>query len=396
MSSIIYHIELAKTGSVAASGWETSMLELIQFLITQKEKNCIVTTQKWKQAFLDWWLKEGEFLSFQTIQTEDPSSRIKLFFNYIKRIFLAKRLLKNIQLFDNDIIICHSDFLPNSLPTYWFSRKNLKAKIFYYFHMRYPSIFKWYEGEFIGKYHFPNIFLIYSKLNQWIYLRLIKKINRWIIVVVNSCYQDFLEKYFKNSDIYLYVLKVFGWPQCLLWLSNNDKKYDAVWLWRFQKPKWLDEIFDIVQRIKKQKPDFLLVVIGGRDSKEEKKFCEKIKKYELQTNILYQWVISGRKKFEILSQSKVFLMTSYFESYGLVNLEAMKYWVPVVAYNLPTFHVFAKWMIKVPILDNQKFSEEVIKMLTDELIYEKYSKEALDFSSRYSWKNTGKEIYQLL
>ena len=53
-------------------------------------------------------------------------------------------------------------------------------------------------------------------------------------------------------------------------------------------------------------------------------------------------------------------------------------------------------MIKVPILDNQKFSEEVIKMLTDELIYEKYSKEALDFSSRYSWKNTGKEIYQLL
>ena len=106
--------------------------------------------------------------------------------------------------------------------------------------------------------------------------------------------------------------------------------------------------------------------------------------------------INGKERFEIMSQAKVFLMTSYFESYGLVNIEAMKLWLPVVAYKLPVFWVFKKWMIKVPILDNDAFSQEVLRLLENEEKYNHYSQEAREFSQDYSWENTGKEIYEII
>jgi len=70
--------------------------------------------------------------------------------------------------------------------------------------------------------------------------------------------------------------------------------------------------------------------------------------------------------------------------------------LPVVAYDLPPFVVFTGGMVKVPVLDNKKMAEEIIKILDDKAYYEKLRKEGFEFCSNYSWDKTGEEVYKVL
>jgi len=141
----IYHIEYAKNGDIAASWWEICMLENIKYFVSKWEKNIILTTQNGKKAFIKWWLVESELLAYHIIETKDPRTLVALLINYFSRVFLAKNAISKMNINDDDIIFCHSDFFPNSLPLYFLSKKNKNAKILFYFHMKYPSIFRWYE-----------------------------------------------------------------------------------------------------------------------------------------------------------------------------------------------------------------------------------------------------------
>lgn len=394
MERIIYHIEYAKNWEVAASWWEICMLENIKYFISKEEKNILLTTEKWKKAFINWWLKESEFLKYDVIKTDDPSSMVRLLLNYFKRVFLAKRQIKKLKINDNDIIICHSDFFPNSLPLYFLSKNN-KSKIFYYFHMKYPSIFKWYEWEFIWKYSFPKLWMIYLKLSQLLYFFIMKKINRWIILSVNSFYQKYLIEKFKFFNIKTYTIKKYSGIN-IPNMSTNNKKYDCLWIWRFHKQKWIKELISIVKIIKKRKNDIRVVVMWWWNKKIEKEFINDIHINWLEKNIIYKWFICWDEKYEYIAKSKIFLMTSYFESFGQVNLEAMKFWLPVVAYDLPVFSLFEKGMKKVKILNNKIFAEEVYKLLNDINLYNNESKNALNFSNKFSWDKTWDEIYNLI
>ena len=394
---IIYHIEYAKNWDIAASWWEICMLENIKYLVSKWEKNILLTTEKWKQAFINWWLEESELLEYNTIKTDDPNSLIKLLFNYFKRVFLAKKQIKKLEINDNDIIFCHSDFFPNSIPLYFLNKNNKKSQFFYFFHVKSPNLFKWFKGEFINKINIPTISTIYHKLNQFLYIKIIKKINKWIIIWVNPFYKKYLSKIFYKTNINLYFLQIFwGVNINKNYINNNEKKYDCVWMWRFQELKGLKELFDISVKLKNKKDDIKILVIWGGSKEVEEDFIRKIKENNLENNIIYKWFISWEERFKLISQAKIFLMTSYFESYWLVNIEAMKYWLPVIAYNLPVFEIFKKWMIKISILDNNIFSKEILKMLEDKNYYEKKSKEALEFASNYSWEKTGEEIYNLM
>lgn len=391
----IYHIEYAKNGDIAASWWEVCMLENINFLLSQWEKNCILTTEKWKKAFLDWWLKETELLSFITIDSEDPSSRLQLLLNYFKRLFLAKKSIESINFTDNDIVFCHSDFFPNSIPLYWIFKKNKNLQFFYFFHVQAPRLFYGFKWEFLNKIHFPNIFFLYYKLNQWLYIFLINLIRSGNIIVVNPYYKNFLEKNI-NKNINKYYLKVFWWVSDLRTDYEILKKYDCVWMGRFQDLKWVKEIFDIAQHLKKKKSNIKIVVIGGGNQESENEFRENIKKFWLENNIDYKWFLNGKERFEIISSAKIFMMTSYFEGRPISMLESLKIWTPIVSYDLPVYELYDKGIIKVNILDNEIFSEKILEILENDDLYKKLSEDAMNFSKNYSWENTGKEIYNLI
>jgi glycosyltransferase involved in cell wall biosynthesis len=165
---------------------------------------------------------------------------------------------------------------------------------------------------------------------------------------------------------------------------------------RFHDQKGIFETIDIVKKVKLLKPDVTLGILGGGSKNIESKFLQMIKKDNLEENIFCLGYIVGNRKYSVLSESKIFLFPSYYESFPLAPLEAMKCGLPVVAYNLPPLQVFKKGMVKVPILNNKEMANKIWLLLDNNKYYEKIRKDALNFSSNFAWEKTGAEIYKLI
>ena len=169
-----------------------------------------------------------------------------------------------------------------------------------------------------------------------------------------------------------------------------------VFLGRFHLQKGLLEIPSILEIVLQTIPTAKLAIIGDGDTKIKNKLMEAIQSKNLENNIKVFGSMVGKNKTQILNKSKIFVFPSYFESFGIVVLEAMAQGLPVVAYNLPVFQVFKAGMIKVPILNNELFSSEIIKLLNDGSHYNKMSVSAKSFASTFSWEKTGEEIISII
>lgn len=92
--------------------------------------------------------------------------------------------------------------------------------------------------------------------------------------------------------------------------------------------KGLDYLLEVAKRL----PDEWVINMAG-SGRDDKKFKRLIIKEHLQDKILWE----GPKREEELTShylnSSIFLMTSRFESFGLVLVEAMNYSLPVVAFS---------------------------------------------------------------
>ena len=67
----------------------------------------------------------------------------------------------------------------------------------------------------------------------------------------------------------------------------------------------------------------------------------------------------GGEKIKILKQSRLFVLPSFYESWGMVAAEAMAAGLPVVAYSLPVYQdLFSKGINQVKIGDKMVFAKD--------------------------------------
>jgi glycosyltransferase involved in cell wall biosynthesis len=278
------------------------------------------------------------------------------------------------------IIISHDGFLPTLIYSWGLYKKNKNARWESIFHMKSPSIWKGWEGEYTNKLQFPKLTVIRYKLEEqiffWITKRSIKK-----IITVNPIYKNFLSSIYKE----VVVIDNYGGIDKLNQVSykkSNNKKYDLCFMARFHKQKGVFELIDIVKKLKEQyNEDISLIVMGGGNEKMEKQFVKAIKDSKLEKNIKYLGYISNNKKYDILRQSKIFIFPSYYESFGHVILEAMHCGIPTVAYDLPPFVVFKDNIVKSPVLDNKTMVQNIIKLLEDKTYYSNMVDKGIKFSN---------------
>lgn len=118
------------------------------------------------------------------------------------------------------------------------------------------------------------------------------------------------------------------------------------------------------------------------------------KLYELG-GFKHHGTVSEYKKMNLLSRSKVFLFPSRIEGYGIAVAEALKFGLPVVAWELP---VYKEVWGETPALklvkkgDYKTFAEEALKTLEN---YEELSIEARRISSKVKcWKEIAEIIHE--
>lgn len=378
----IYHVELAKTGT-GLSGGEVCMLEMVNIYSRLKIKNVIVTTDNGKEAYSR-YLGNIDYVEYVILNSYSHELKYGVFVSYLMRTKKVKKMVQNLDVDDRSLLICHSEFLPNSIFSKYFAALNKDTKLAYFFHMKSPSVLRGYEGEFTKKIQIPRATIIHYKLTQFIY-RLVTPKSATIFTV-NDYYYNFLSEKYTNRIV---VLDSYG--QGRITKATDKKEYDLLWVGRFHRQKGLLDLPKIVSKLTIKLPNIRVAVIGDGDKKIRRKLINSINELGLEDNIECLGFLTGVEKDSYYDRSKIFLMTSYYESFGQVLLEAMGHGLSVVGYRLPVYDVFNNTIVSSPLGDIEAISKNIETLLIDDS-YVNRRKLAFDEASKHSWKSTALKI----
>ncbi len=114
-------------------------------------------------------------------------------------------------------------------------------------------------------------------------------------------------------------------------IKSDLKNCNLVSIGRLSKEKGFLDLIDVFNLIHMSYPEWKLNIIG--DGEERDKIISKINKLGLSDSVIMHGFLDKEHVGKILSQSSVYLMTSYTESFGIVLLEAFSYGVPCVAFD---------------------------------------------------------------
>ncbi len=368
------------------------MLEIIKEFSNRGHQNILLTTDNGRKAYKA-YLPADTKVTYKIIKSFRAEQRLGVFLSYLHRIYLENQLLRTLHINDEDLIICHSDFFPNSIANRKMLNINRRAHSAAFLHMLAPSIIRGYEGEYTGRLQFPRLTIIHYRLNQWLYKKLMQK--QTVIFTVNLIYEKYLKKNYPSNKVKV-ILSFGGASSINHKLKVRRKKYDIVWVGRFHAQKGLKDFIHIVKEVSLHIPEVKVAILGGGDYRILKTVRQEIKRLGIQQNIEFAGFVTGDEKYDYISKSKIFAMTSHYESFGLVILEAMSVGLPIVAYGLPVFSIYGNGIIRVPTLQTKLFATETLKLLNDRKAYKLASNNARQVANTHSWTSTADEMLTIL
>ena len=149
------------------------------------------------------------------------------------------------------------------------------------------------------------------------------------------------------------------------------KNYDVLFVGRLVHQKGIRFLLEAVSILQNKYKKYIKVAIvgGGPLEKELKKMCEKLK-----INDSVEFLGFQRDIDRIMKSSKVFVLPSYYEGFGIVLLEAMKNMVPIVATNvggIPEIITDGNEGILIPKANSEILAKSINKVLEDEKLRSK-------------------------
>lgn len=164
-------------------------------------------------------------------------------------------------------------------------------------------------------------------INSFIYLLASFK-YRNILIVSKSIQDEYVfSNFVKNKTIVINNPVDDSKIKKLSKTSKETRQYDVVFIGRLDVPKNPLKFIDIISKIKKKYPYIKSAMIG--DGKLKRQCFSTIQEKNLLSNIDLLGFIDN--PYGILGHSKIMCITSDWEGYGLVAIEALSLGIPVLA-----------------------------------------------------------------
>lgn len=175
-------------------------------------------------------------------------------------------------------------------------------------------------------------------------------------------------------------------------LSCTDGEYDIVYVGRLAEEKDPIRFINIIKEVSKLKPELKVAIVGdGILSNECKNLIRKLK---LESNIEMMGFLNN--PYSIINKSKVLVMTSKWEGFGLVAVEAMILGKPVVAPPVGGLKSVIDENCGYLCETDNEFVMRICNILLDS-DYLKYSQNAINrsykFTNRAKWVQNIRNIY---
>jgi glycosyltransferase involved in cell wall biosynthesis len=320
-------------------------------------------------------------------------SNIGILFVYVARAIKSCLLQRKIKFSDKAVIYSSSDLLCDALPALYMKLRHKNFKLLMGMHLIAPNPFKGFKKIYSKGFAVPSLANVYYFLTQRFLILFLKKTASLVMVSNNSDRQFLIEKGIDQKK----VMVTYG--ACDTKLVDSAKPVlensDAVFVGRFHVQKGFPDLLKIWQKVAARFPKAKLVIMGEDITSDDIK--EMIKDRNLQDNVEFLGYVGGEKKYSYIKSSKILLMPSYYESFGMVALEGMTCGLPVVAYDLPVFReIYTSGMLRALVGDWEEMAKNCIALLSDETLRYKIAKEALNLSAKFSWESTAGDILKRL
>lgn len=193
---------------------------------------------------------------------------------------------------------------------------------------------------------------------------------------------DSIEKEYIFSKVIKNKIECVGNPvstkKVLDMVNEKDyiKKYDICCVARLTQAKNPEKFIEIIKNLKKTYSDIKVIWVG--DGELKKATIEKCKSLNLEENIEF----SGFQKnpYRYMSQSKIFLLTSDWEGYGLVAFEALTLGLPCVVSNVGGLPDIVDDNCGKLCYKNIEYETELIKLIENKNYYETKKANAINKS----------------
>ena len=158
-----------------------------------------------------------------------------------------------------------------------------------------------------------------------------------------------------------------------------------------------DILLRAMPKILKSIPDVKLVFVGsGEIRKKLERMCKKI---GIEKNVKFTGFVGDiLKKALYYKSADVFVLPSFLEIFGIVNLEAMACSVPIVASKvggIPDVVKDGENGLLVPPKDSEALADAIIYLLENEDIREKMGKNGRTKVENYSWDKMAEETEKI-
>jgi len=163
---------------------------------------------------------------------------------------------------------------------------------------------------------------------------------------------------------------------------------------RYHEQKGLIDLIKAAKIVSENKKDFSLALIS--DIPQET-FADLADRYNVRKNIVFFGFKNGKDKFKIMKQSRLLVCPSYYESFGMVIVEAMACGLPVLAYGLPIYStIYPVGMASVEIGNINELAQSLLSLLSNESARQELADDAYRLSKQFSWEKTAEDILRLI
>jgi glycosyltransferase involved in cell wall biosynthesis len=388
----IFHLDLAYTKGW--SGGDNCTFETIKYFTAKPVENIHITTERCRAVYEKKGLLEQDGLTFTTVPDfcSKPDG-LELFKAYFQRIRAVRPILKSIDWKKDDVVLLHNEFFVNTIPGLIPTKAG--CRMFYWIHMISPDLFKGFGGQFTGRHSLPDPAMIHYWLSQRLCATLMTPSGKTISH--NPYYAELIPKLFPKCGyelIYPYsgVAPEFRYSEPYA----GPYDFDCIWLGRFHQQKGLFDLLEAARIMRDIKPDIKLAIIGGGSAEIENRVNQLIQQYQLTENITLLGPLFDGEKFAALRKARVYLMTSHFEGYCNVMVEALTMGLPVVAFDAPIHDVFDQGVIKVPMQDAKAIANSALELLADDSFRKQLAHKAFDAGNRHTWEHVAAETYRIV
>lgn len=279
---------------------------------------------------------------------------------------------------DYDIINAHF-VVPSGLPGVLLSK-----------HYKIPLVTSLHGGDIYdpSKKHSPHRYSLLRKLILW----LLNNSNQ-VTAQSNNTSQNAKEYYGYNDEIKIiplgFSIPVFSkMTRDDLGLAEDD--IVLISIGRLVARKGYYYAIEAISKLNNKKVKYLIIGEGP----EEKDLKSLIEKYGLEDNVILLGYVSEEKKYQYLSNSDIYLLSSLHEGFGICLMEAMYCGLPIVSTDhggQTDFLIDGKNAFLVPIEDSSTLSQKIGQLIADTDQRDKMSGEnKLDIKNFY-FENISRE-----